>query len=315
MSFDFGGLVKAVEQHGLVCRLVVADVQGSAPRETSAAMLIWAEGQSGTIGGGALEFEACERARQNLGGSNWMHRYALGPALGQCCGGNVALVAEYFDAEAVDALDRFAVLRRISGTSDCPEQLTGSISDRKKNQIPLQSRMMSGWFLEPVLCPERDIWIYGAGHVGRALVGALEPFPDFAVTWVDTAMDRFPPADRLERPERLVALKMAETVRYAPDNTEHLILTFSHELDLEICHAVLCRPFKTAGLIGSATKWRRFQKRLGDLGHDVGQIGRIECPIGNPELGKSPQAIAIGVMADLLSPAADLKSRISAIGG
>jgi xanthine dehydrogenase accessory factor len=77
-------------------------------------------------------------------------------------------------------------------------------------------------------------------------------------------------------------------------------LTYSHALDLELCHQILSRPFRGLGLIGSATKRARFRSRLKALGHSDAQIDRIECPIGEPALGKHPQAIALGVASDVV---------------
>lgn len=314
MSFDVKKLTKTVEIHGQVCRLVVADIQGSGPREAGAAMLVWAGGQSGTIGGGALEFEASNRARDGLHGPDWVHRYALGPGLGQCCGGNVTIVAEIYDAERVQALDDFNILRRVSGEAELSVQLGQSIEKAQASRTLLPIQLTHGWFVEPVLKPDRAIWIYGAGHVGRALVEILAPFPDVAITWVDTAPDRFPTDDGLG-PDRLIAANMAESVRFAPNNAQHLIATFSHEIDLAICHALLSHDFQSAGLIGSATKWRRFQKRLVELGHSLDRINRIDCPIGDPEMGKHPQAIAVGVVAGLLLATRVANARVSNLGG
>ena len=56
----------------------------------------------------------------------------------------------------------------------------------------METRLKGGWLLEPVTNPRRALWIYGAGHVGRALVSVLAPLPDVTITWVDTAADRFP---------------------------------------------------------------------------------------------------------------------------
>jgi xanthine dehydrogenase accessory factor len=94
-------------------------------------------------------------------------------------------------------------------------------------------------------------------------------------------------------PERIAA--------HAPQGAEHLVLTYSHALDLELCHRLLGRGFGGLGLIGSATKWARFRARLAALGHGAAAIDRIDCPIGDPGLGKYPQAIAIGVAANLLN--------------
>ncbi len=102
--------------------------------------------------------------------------------------------------------------------------------------------------------------------------------------------------------ERLVAADMPRAMAFVPGDVDHLILTYSHEIDLALCHGALNRGFRTCGLIGSATKWARFRARLLALGHEKQAIDRIACPIGNPALGKHPQAIAVGVAAALLSP-------------
>jgi xanthine dehydrogenase accessory factor len=148
--------------------------------------------------------------------------------------------------------------------------------------------------VEPLARAEREVWIWGAGHVGRALVDVLSPLPGVAITWLDIAAERFPatlPPNVTSRS----APDPAALVADAPARAEHLILTFSHALDLELCHRLLGHGFATCGLIGSATKWARFRSRLAGLGHSPQSIARIDCPIGDPGLGKHPQAIAVGV--------------------
>jgi xanthine dehydrogenase accessory factor len=159
--------------------------------------------------------------------------------------------------------------------------------------------LVQGWLVEPVAEPTRQLWIWGAGHVGRALVAVLSPLPGLSLTWVDVAPDRFPD----DVPPIVTVLPAADPsvlADHAPKDAEHLILTFSHALDLELCHRLLRRGFRSCGLIGSATKWARFRSRLKALGHDAAMIERIRCPIGDPALGKHPQAIAVGVAVDLM---------------
>lgn len=144
--------------------------------------------------------------------------------------------------------------------------------------------------------PTRPLWIYGAGHVGRALVNVVSPLPNFDITWVDTHTDRFPQTDVTT----LVAADPTLVVKHAPTDADHLILTYSHEIDLALCHAVLNHDFHSAGLIGSATKWARFRSRLAAFGHSHAQISRIACPIGDPSLGKHPAAIALGVATAMI---------------
>ncbi len=303
MSFDLLSLRDAVRQHGRVVRVVVAEVLGSAPREVGAAMLVWPGGQSGTIGGGALELEASGRAVAALRGGDWVERFALGPGLGQCCGGAVTLLAEVYDADRVAGLEGGAIVRRVTGSEDMPLDMRNQMNRARNSGQPIQPQLEDGWMLEPVSAPARQVWIFGAGHVGRAMVAVLAPLPQLEITWIDTAADRFP-SDIPARVTQLIAKNPADLVRYAPTTAEHLVFTYSHALDLEICHQLLVHGFASAGVIGSATKWARFRARLAKLGHSPTQISRIACPIGQPGLGKHPQAIAVGVAAAVLSPAA-----------
>jgi xanthine dehydrogenase accessory factor len=301
MSFDADTLAAAIAREGRVARVVVAAIEGSAPREAGAAMLVWPGGQSGTIGGGTLEYEAAARARKTLTEArDRLDRLPLGPALGQCCGGSVTLLTEVWDAARLESASGEVIARPLPGPATEPPLAVTRLLNaaRAKGLVPAPG-IVAGWMIEPRARPARSLWIYGAGHVGRALVEVLAPLPDLSVTWVDTAPDRFPDAIP-PRATQLVAANPAEVVRYAPVQAEHLVLTYSHALDLELCHQLLRHGFGSAGLIGSRTKWARFRTRLRQLGHEDAQIARIACPIGDPSLGKHPQAIAVGVAAALL---------------
>ncbi|SNR25476.1 xanthine dehydrogenase accessory protein XdhC [Puniceibacterium sediminis] len=301
MGFDLAALDAAVKRHGTVARVVIAAVAGSSPREVGAAMLVWDSGQSGTIGGGALEYQAAARALSHTG----ISRHALGPELGQCCGGAVTLLCEHFDAKSLAALRDQPVIARGPGT---PPLAVQRLIDRARarGEAP-KPQLLQGWMIEPLLVPATHLWIWGAGHVGRALVDVLHPMPDLAITWVDTGPERFPATV----PPGVTTLPAADPTRavpLAPRGARHLILTYSHELDLALCHALLSHGFDFAGLIGSDTKWARFRSRLRNLGHTDAQIARICCPIGQKQLGKHPQAIAVGVAAQILDTQKDRDS-------
>lgn len=301
MGFDLAGLKNALDRHGAVSRVVIADLRGSSPREIGAAMLVWSGGQSGTIGGGALELAAAEAARS---GTTGLTRHALGPDLGQCCGGAVTLLTEHYVATDLDGLEMDVIARPAgdAGPMQPPLAVRRVLNQSRSQGLPPETQLLDGWMIEPVHRPTRQLWIWGAGHVGRAMVDVLAPMPELALTWVDTSPDRFP----ARYPPGVTIVPAAEPtalVAYAPGDAEHLVLTYSHALDLELCHRLLSHGFTFAGLIGSASKWARFRSRLAALGHAPEAIARITCPIGAPELGKHPQAIAIGVATRLLSPA------------
>jgi xanthine dehydrogenase accessory factor len=292
--FDLAALKRAVAAQGRVARVVVAEVAGSAPREVGAAMLVWQGGQSGTIGGGALEYQAAQAALSRQG----LTRHPLGPELGQCCGGAVTLLTEHYDAQSLAALEGQSVIARGPG----PQPLAvARLLDRARarGQQP-RAQLVQGWMVEPLRRPALPVWIWGAGHVGRALVDVLSPLPDLALTWADTAPGRFPAAP----PEGVTVLPAADlprAVAHAPQDAAHVIVTYSHALDLDLCHALLRHGFGFAGLIGSETKKARFAKRLQLLGHSSAEISRICCPVGQKALGKHPQAIAIGVASQIIS--------------
>jgi xanthine dehydrogenase accessory factor len=295
--FDLDALRAALMAYGRVARVVIAAHNGSSPREVGAAMFVWAKGQSGTIGGGALEWEALARARAMLGerGRMTLDRVALGPSLGQCCGGAVTLWTEVFAKAPEPVAGVFA-----RGPGDMPLAVKRLLARARGEGVMPLPQLLQGWFVEPVARAERSLWIWGAGHVGRAMVGVLAPLPGLAITWVDVTGDRFPAAV----PEAVTVLPAAVPglmVAHAPKDAEHLVLTYSHALDLDLCHRLLAHGFGRLGLIGSATKWARFRSRLAALGHASGEIARIDCPIGDPSLGKHPQAIAVGVAVAFLA--------------
>ncbi|OUS38903.1 xanthine dehydrogenase accessory protein XdhC [Rhodobacterales bacterium 56_14_T64] len=300
MGFDLEGLRAAVAAHGQVTRVVIAAIRGSSPREVGAAMLVWQDGQSGTIGGGTLEYEAANTARSQAQDSV-LSKHALGPDLGQCCGGVVTVLSEIYDAARLAALDEEMIARvvKAGASSAMPIAVKRLLATARGQGVRPEPQLIEGWMVEPVHRPEVPLWIWGAGHVGRALVDVLSPLPEFAITWVDTAPERFPS----DIPLGVVPVPAADPallVSHTPVNAQHLILTYSHALDLALCHSLLGHGFAFAGLIGSATKWARFRSRLAGLGHSPEQISRITCPIGDPALGKHPQMIAVGVAAQLL---------------
>ncbi|MCZ8154269.1 MAG: xanthine dehydrogenase accessory protein XdhC [Rhodobacteraceae bacterium] len=296
---DLDALRAAIAAHGPTARVVIAAHDGSSPREVGASMLVWADGQSGTIGGGALEHEATIRARAHLAETRpLLTREALGPKLGQCCGGAVTLLTEVFTETTLPIAEADVFARPVDGRP-MPLSVKRLLARARGEGVAPRPALLQGWMVEPLARPDRHLWIWGAGHVGRALVGVLAPLPGVAITWVDIAAARFPEA-LPETVTRVIAPDPAQAVAGAPKDAEHLIVTFSHALDLELCHRLLGHGFTSCGLIGSATKWARFRSRLWALGHPAHTIARIDCPIGDPGLGKHPHAIALGVATAFL---------------
>lgn len=157
------------------------------------------------------------------------------------------------------------------------------------------------WWLQRVAEVRKPLLLFGAGHVGKAVVKALADLP-FEVRWVDSRELEFP--DEIPHNTSMVRTDdpLAEVDRAAP-RAIFIVMTHSHELDEEICHAVLKRAdFAFLGLIGSRTKRRRFVHRLAKRGITQAVLERLVCPIGLPGIsGKEPATIALSLAAQLMS--------------
>ena len=152
-----------------------------------------------------------------------------------------------------------------------------------------------------VLKEPPKLYLFGAGHVGQALSRTLEGTP-FEVHVVDPRKDWIE-AEALSKSAIRHRKSWDEFVAGAEWNeksTYVAVMTHSHDMDQDIIGNVTKRPAKYVGLIGSESKWRRFQHRLAEAGTTRDELGRVRCPIGLPIGGKAPQEVAISVASELL---------------
>jgi len=248
-------------------RVRVAQVQGSGPREPDAWMAVFANALVGTIGGGRLEFDAVAHAHALLRGEpvERRRRFALGPSIGQCCGGVVHL-----DFEPLAAADR--------------------------------DRLQAEW--RQALARQMPVALFGGGHVGRAIVDLLGTLP-LRTTWIDSRDQIFPaelPANALAEhsdPVQAAVPTLAPASRVLIMSFSH-----AEDLDIVAACLKRKRerddlPF--VGLIGSKTKWATFRHRLEARGFAPAELDAITCPIGVAGVaGKEPEVIAVAVAAQLL---------------
>jgi xanthine dehydrogenase accessory factor len=244
-------------------RVAVAVAEGSTPRDTGAFMLIAADVAAGTIGGGRLEHDAIAVARSMLatGEAARTDVIPLGPAIGQCCGGRVTL---HYDRPGGAEIAELAAAQAKADAA------------------------------RPV------VLIYGAGHVGRALAGALALLPVRA-SLIDSR------ADELARTVApgVTLLSTDSPVSHAeaaPPDAAHVVMTHSHALDSLIAATVLERGrFAYLGIIGSKTKRTSFRRAFREMGLPEDAIRRVVCPIGGSHVrDKRPEVIAALVAAELV---------------
>ena len=245
----------------------VIATEGSAPRENDAFMLVSETWVSGTIGGGQLEFMSIDHARQMLAGEPVSPTLSipLGPEIGQCCGGRVEIGFRLVDDK---------------------------VSQELHNRLTAEKVSL------------KQVYVFGAGHVGRALAQALSPLP-LAVTLIETRAEELN-----DLPDNITAhvtaMPEALVASIAPGGAV-VILTHDHALDFLIAHEALKRDdLGYVGMIGSATKRATFKHWLAREHGDDTLINRMTLPIGNAVFpgstlrDKRPEVIAALVVAELL---------------
>jgi xanthine dehydrogenase accessory factor len=299
---------ESLEKHRRAALVGIIKVEGSAPREVGARMVVQKDaGFFGTIGGGRLEYETLAVAEAALSAETLaasLRVWPLGPNLGQCCGGSVTTLIETFDAGDLDRVRELAAAEEAGPfvtLSRMTEQgrIARDIRDGEVGGADVRESTRQR-FVERFGEARKTVLLFGAGHVGRAVVLALSQLP-FSVRWIDSRADQFPghvPANvmivRTDAPER--------EIDATPSGAFALIMTHSHPLDYSIAAAALRRAdLGFVGLIGSATKRARFASQAQKLGISEQQIARLVCPIGLPDIrDKEPSIIAAAVAAQLL---------------
>ena len=251
-------------------RIVVEKVQGSGPREPGAWMAVCADaavGLVGTIGGGRLEFDAIADARALLAGElrPLQRRFALGPSLGQCCGGVVWL--------------RYDKLQPDDGGA-----LRAQLQQAQQAHMPVA--------------------LFGGGHVGAAIARLLGSLP-VRTHWIDSREEVFPADLPLNaRCEHSEPVQGAVPLLEPGSRVLIMSFSHAEDLDIVAACLKRRRergdlPF--VGLIGSKSKWATFRHRLEARGFATAELDAIICPIGVAGVaGKEPEVIAVAVAAQLL---------------
>ena len=266
-------------QHADGVLVSVDSVQGSGPREVGAWMAVFPQTLVNTIGGGHLEFQAITEARALLASahvnpahnatSSFTHednalttRYALGPALGQCCGGVVHLKFERISAADASALKQRLLAKgqplALFGGGHVGRALVNVLSTLPYNVQWVDSRdeIFPAQLPPNVMCEHSD-----------PVHAAVADLPSGASVLIMS----FSHAEDLD-----VVAACLKRQRLHGD-------------------------LKFVGLIGSKTKWATFQHRLEAKGFTADELAFITCPIGVSGItGKEPEVIAVSVAAQLL---------------
>ena len=240
----------------------IAATAGSTPREAGAFMLVSATAHWGTIGGGRLELLAMANARQVLVGQGVaMMDIPLGPDIAQCCGGRVKLSFRIAD-----------------------EPTLARLGERRRQEADAAPA----------------VYVFGAGHVGRALARSLGLLP-LRLCVIDNRILELAALPALT-PTQLSVMPEA-VVRAAPPGSAVVVATQDHALDFLIAAEALARDdLAYVGMIGSATKRARFAHwYVREAGGSLDRLQGLTLPLGGAQVrDKRPEVIAALTAAELL---------------
>lgn len=251
-----------LSDHRIAIVAELSSVRGSSPREQGAFMVVATDAMIGTIGGGALEYMVIARARQAMrdGLAPGVMDVPLGPEIGQCCGGRVVVSLKVV-------------------TPELGRELVARVRERELKRP--------------------QIYLFGSGHVGKALAQALAALP-LSVHVIDTRPDEL---NDLPAGVEARAVPMPEAVvRSAPAGSSFVILTHDHALDFMIAAEALKRtdaPY--VGMVGSRSKRAKFASWYRGEGGKEEALRRLVLPIGDLGLvDKRPEVIAALAAAEIM---------------
>ncbi|MDE0789916.1 MAG: xanthine dehydrogenase accessory protein XdhC [Woeseiaceae bacterium] len=319
---ELADLAAASERAVLV---TVAGIRGSAPRKIGAKMIVTTTQTIGTIGGGQLEYQSMRVAVGMLDNQEMTLRsFPLGSSMGQSCGGVVEILFEPIgdgipswlrDLSALHGQREPAIITtRISQTNPSKivvttDKVFGDDALQAKSAMIVRARQILSEspattrdvqeFYEPIIASDLNIAVFGAGHVGSAVVDALSSL-DCNIRWIDSRRKMFRGEPTNVR--TIEATDPALEVGAMPTDSFYLVMTHSHAMDFDICDRILRRrDARYCGLIGSISKRRRFEERYRQQGMSQPVIDQLICPIGVDGIsGKKPAEIAVAAAAEIL---------------
>ena len=230
--------------------VTVMTAAGSTPREAGTKMIVTADSQYDTIGGGHLEYQAVAKARALLAtGEQTQHieSYPLASKLGQCCGGAMKVL------------------------------------------------------FEVLVTHEQTLAIFGGGHVAQALVPIVAQLP-LQIRWIDSRRECFQAVSVAANVSCIVDDDPLAAMTDLPPHSWVVILTHNHQLDYRLVECALRQcECDFLGMIGSATKAKRFRTRLAHRGYSASQIAQLISPIGELSIaGKRPIEVAVAISAQII---------------
>ena len=305
-------------EHVVLCSILASS--GSSPRGAGAKMAVFADGHTmGTIGGGAVEYLAARRALECMRSNEpLLKSYDLRPdeidSVGMICGGRVTV---YFQVFTPQSADEITALRRwrtvLDGNENAWLSLTlngayaesfsvltdGEIAPDRQDSFTEKAIWKGDRYIEPIFRAGKA-YLFGGGHVGKALVPVLARI-GFPVVVFDNREELAKPENYPEASEVIFGdfADIYDQVTITKRDYA-VIMTPGHRADFEILSQVLKSEATYIGCIGSKHKVAKTREMLMQQGYTDADIARIHSPIGLSILAETPEEIAISIAAEMI---------------
>ena len=324
----------------------IAGRKGSAPRTAGTKMLVRRDGSlTGTIGGGLLEAQVIDSAREIFQtGRPVLRHFSLTGATAQStdmiCGGNLDVLLELWSSQrqeclelsqkaagCIDRREKACLVTRLPHGRDeatfLPKHLVtaGGGADGFPRWLPDQIQcggdagptiIESGgdsFLLEPLGHPG-TVYIFGAGHVSQQLA-LLTAMVDFRTVVLDDRAE-FVCAERFPRADELIVLDSFDHCLEGlniSDDGYLVIVTRGHRHDLTVLEQALTTPARYIGMIGSRRKVATLYRALRDQGVTEEQVARVHAPIGLAIGAETPEEIAVSIVGELIAVRAGVEPK------
>ena len=307
-------ILEALKRGEAVVLCSILSASGSSPRGAGAKMAVFADGRIvGTVGGGPVEFAATQEAKEVLReGKTRIRGFSLSNAqvasIGMICGGNVTLYYQLLRSEDLPILREMQEALIGERAAWLRMEIDGEVlrsftviydADAACGNRPVLEEGELLRYTEPLNRVGR-VYIFGGGHVGKALVPVLDSI-DFRVVVFDkrpevAQKEQFPCAEQVilgdyEHFFDKVSLKPED---YA------IIMTPGHESDFVLLEQILTKDLRYVGCIGSRSKIAKTKERLMEAGIAEDRINGVHWPIGLSIGAQTPAEIAISIAAELI---------------
>lgn len=306
---------------------------GSAPRVPGAKMAITTDGRvTGSVSGGCVEGAVIEIARRVLEtGVPQMAHFGVADetawSVGLACGGSIDVLVERFDGPSFDAvaaaLDKghsAAVATRL-GTSPVARMLlvegeapAGNLGDAAAEKAAAaaaaegladgKSRRLTvegaDLFVD-VAAPAPTLVMVGGVHIAVAL-DAIARDLGYRTVVVDPRA-AFGNAERFPHADRLVQEWPDDALRALPLTSSTAVAVLTHDPKLDDPALSVALPSRAfyVGALGSKKTQERRRERLLAAGLAPAELEKLHAPIGLDLGGRSPEEIALSVMAQIVA--------------